>query len=116
LVDGEDARMTRLQRDVHIPIYWLLVGLMVMVGSPILSIFASVEIANSNRERAERAAAAAAAKAAEDARLKTCLLFGALLDSFIDEPPTTKSGEAFRRTYLEFYNDKSLHCQPPRTK
>jgi hypothetical protein len=105
-----------LKRDVHIPIYWLVVGLAVMIVSPLLSIFASVQIANHNRVQAEHAAAAAAVDAKEEARIRTCALFAGLLDSYIEEPPSTKSGKAIRQTYLDFYNDPTLHCVPPRTQ
>lgn len=108
--------MTPLRREINIPIYWLVVGLAAMLVSPLLSIFASVEIANHNRVQAEKAAAAAAKEAKEDARVRTCALFDGLLDSYIEEPPSTKSGKAIRQTYIDFYNDPQLHCQPPRTK
>jgi predicted GTPase len=108
--------MTRLQRDVHIPIYWLFVGLAVMVVSPVLSILVSVQMANHNREQAEHAASVAAAQAREDARLKTCDLFTALLDAYVEEPPQTDTGRKVQQTYIEFYNSPEVHCQPPRSK
>lgn len=106
--------MTPLQRDVHIPIYWLVVGLAVMVVSPVLSIFASVQIANHNRDKAEQAAATASAEAKEEGRLRICGLFGALLDTYVEAPPTTQTGKRVQATYLEFYTLNQ--CQPPRTK
>lgn len=107
--------MTPLRREIHIPIYWLVVGLMVMVVSPLLSILVSVQIANHNREQADRAASLAAAQAREDGRQRTCALFAGLLDAYIQEPPQTDAGKLIRQTYLRFYNEDA-HCTPRRTQ
>lgn len=126
-VDDEepDEEIGGLRREITIPIYWLVIGLAVMIVSPILSIFASVQIAQNNAEkarhaaveadlRAQRAAQLAAAETREEARLKTCDLFSALLDVYIETPPPTEAGRNVQRTYLEFY--KLNRCQPPRSR
>lgn len=102
------------RRVVQIPIYWLAVGLACLVVSPILSIVASVKIAQGNQVRAQAAATLAQAKAREEQRLRTCDLFSGLLDTYIETPPTTLAGRNVQRTYVEFYNKN--HCQPPRVK
>lgn len=104
----------RFLHVVHLPVYWIVVGFAMTFVSPPLSIYMSVQIANSNRERADRAAAAAAALATETARIKACELFAAQLDDFKAEPPPSATGKRVQDTWLEFYT--TSHCQPPRTR
>jgi hypothetical protein len=106
--------MTTPQRVVRVPVYWLIVGLVTMLASPFLSVFAAVQRADTNRHRAEQQAIAAQAAAREESRLRTCDLFTALLDTYVEEPPTTPTGKKVQATYLYFYNDVSK-CQPPRS-
>lgn len=121
----EDEEIGGLRREITIPIYWLVIGLAVMIVSPILSIFASVDIAQQHAEEARRASVAAderaqrtaqlaAAETREEARLKTCDLFSALLDVYVETPPLTEAGRNVQRTYLEFYTLN--RCQPPRSR
>lgn len=103
-----------MRREVRVPIYWLMVGVAVAFISPLASIWASVKIANSNRERAEHVAQLAQTEAREEARLRACGLFTALLDSYVEAPPGTETGRKVQETYLSFY--KLNRCQPPRTR
>lgn len=103
-----------MTRPVQIPIYWLVVGMAVMIVSPLLSIFASVQIAEGNQRRviAEQQKAQEAGRA--EARVKACELFTALLDQYIETPPPTPIGVGVQSIYLDFYRLNG--CQPPRTK
>lgn len=106
--------MGKTVRVVNVPIYWLCVGIVVMLVSPVLSILASVTIANGQRTRAEAAAAKAKTESTEEARVRTCNLFSALLDAYVEQPPTTDTGRKIQQTYLSFY--RLNNCQPPRSK
>src|SRR5262245_49465657 len=100
------------QRVIRVPVYWLVVGLVTMLVTPWLSVFAAVKRADANRHRAEQQAVRAQLEAREEARLRTCGLFQALLDAYVEEPPETATGRRVQATYLDFYNLNS--CQPPR--
>lgn len=93
--------MTSLRREIRVPIYWLVVGMAVMLVSPILAVAASVHIAENRAERAR----------AESAQ-RSCALFSALLDTYDETPPLTPAGRNVRATYLEFYTRNG--CEPPR--
>lgn len=103
---------TPRQGRVSVPVYWLVVGVVTMLVSPFLSVFAAVRAADANRIRAQKAAAEAQASAREEARLRTCDLFAALLDAYVEEPPETATGRKVQGTYLYFYTANG--CQPPR--
>lgn len=103
-----------LRREVRLPIYWLVVGLAVMLVSPLLSIFASVSIANTNRVQAEHAAALAAEQTRAEGRKKACELFGSQMDVYLEEPPTTDTGRKAQQNWIDLYQINN--CQPARTK
>lgn len=111
------------QRGVQVPVYWVVVGVVVMFGSPLLSILAAVQIADRNaehvvaeqrrtREAAEAAASQATEAAARRARRAVCELFALNLDVYDDTPPTTDTGRNLRQAYLNFYQMSG--CQPTR--
>lgn len=104
--------MSREQRVVRVPLYWIVVGVLCMVVSPLLSILASVQIAESNAERivAEQRRTEAAARV--ESRRLTCAFFALNLDVYDETPPSTPVGRNLRQTYLEFY--RLSECQPPR--
>jgi hypothetical protein len=104
--------MSRPQRVVRVPVYALLVGVAVMVVSPLLSILASVQIAERNAERviAEQQKTEVAARA--EARRVACVFFALNLDVYDQTPPSMPTGRNLRQTYLEFY--RLSGCQPPR--
>lgn len=117
--------MTRLQRVIQVPVYWVLVGVLVAFASPVGGMIASVKIANNNTARqlasqqkaqaeAEVARLKAEAAAKAEARRITCAFFGSSLDVYIEAPPSTPAGKAQQANYLELYSITG--CQPPRRK
>lgn len=107
--------MTRpLRRDVKIPMYWLIVGLAVVIVSPVLSVFASVTIAKRNSEHVIQVQRKAEEAAKTEARRLICVFFAANLDSYRETPPSTNSGRSIQGTYIDLYN--LYGCQPPRNQ
>jgi hypothetical protein len=104
--------MSRPQRVVRVPLYALLIGVLITVASPLLSMLASVQIAERNAERivAEQRRTEAAARA--EARRVACVFFALNLDVYDQTPPSTPTGRNLRQTYLEFY--RLSECQPAR--
>jgi hypothetical protein len=104
--------MSRPQHVVRVPLYALLVGLLVTVASPLLSILAAVQIAERNAERtiAEQRRTEEAART--ESRRLTCTFFALNLDVYDQTPPSTAVGRNLRQTYLEFY--RLSECQPAR--
>lgn len=104
--------MSQPQRVVRVPLYALLIGVLITVASPLLSILASVQIAERNAERiiAEQRRTEAAARA--ESRRLTCTFFALNLDVYDETPPSTPVGRNLRQTYLDFY--RLSECQPPR--
>lgn len=92
-----------IRREIHVPIYWLIVGLAVMVVSPILAVVASVKIAERN-----------AVQLAEQYRLSTCNEYGRLLDIYKETPPATETGRNVRELYVVEYRRRG--CLPARTE
>jgi len=108
-----------------VPAKWLVPAILLVILSPILSVLASVKIAENNADRqqkraaAEQIEAAAQAQAAanvarEEARKVTCQLFAAILDGYREEPPSTESGINIQKTWLRLY--KLSNCQPVRNE
>ena len=113
----------RIRREIRIPIYWLVVGLAVMLGSPAASIYASVQISKGQAERLQdhyvAAQAASDAKAAEaQAQVRKqstkvlCTLFATILDGYEEEPPSTPAGKKQRDSWLQVY--RISQCTPKR--
>jgi hypothetical protein len=95
-----------LRREIRIPIYWLVVGLMVMVVSPILSIYASVKINQRTIEQSNQARAAASAQF----QVVYCRLVGSQVDVYSEAQ--TEVGKAAYATWLAEY--KRSGCEPAR--
>ena len=95
-----------------IPVYWLIVGMATMILSPLLSIFASVTIAERNAEHTRQQQAQAQAAAQVEARKVVCAWIATNLDVFDETPPTSQAGKNLRTRYLELY--QISQCQPPR--
>ena len=95
-----------------IPVYWLIVGMATMVLSPLLSIFASVTIAERNAERTQLRQEQAQAQAQVESRKVVCAWIATNLDVFDETPPTGAAGRNLRVRYLELY--RISQCQPPR--
>lgn len=92
--------------------YAIIVAIVVVIGSPVLSILASVQIAERNAERIVAEQKRTEAVAAAEARRVACVFFALNLDVYDQTPPSTPTGRNLRQTYLEFY--RLSGCQPPR--
>jgi hypothetical protein len=95
-----------------VPVYWLVVGMAVMILSPLLSIFASVQIAERNAERSFKEQQRAQAAAQAQSRAVACSFFGASLDVYDETPPISATGRNLREKYVDLYT--LTGCQPPR--
>lgn len=104
--------MTKQQRVIRVPVYWLIVGVAVMFLSPLLSFLMSVRVAEANaaHTREQQAEAQAASQATN--RVVVCAWFAAWLDVYDETPPTTETGRTVRAKTLELY--ALTGCQPPR--
>lgn len=98
--------MTTLRRVVQIPIYWLFVGIAVMVVSPMVSTGVSVWV---NKRTMAQAEAARRATQVESLQ-RACRLIGAQIDVFGEaESPV---GQRAREAWLLEY--RLSRCQPSR--
>lgn len=95
-----------IRRVVQVPVYLLIVGMAVMIASPLASIFASVQIAERNAEQVRAKQQAAQVVATRLA----CEQFGRLIDAFDDA--TTPIGREVRGVYVFLYT--LIRCEPPR--
>lgn len=86
---------------MHIPIYWLLVGVLCMVVSPILALIISVRIADSHaRERDD------------ELRIWPCELYGSILNAYVDNPPANDLQRKVVQAYQDQYDVRK--CAPTR--
>jgi hypothetical protein len=108
----EQKRLVRVQRVIRIPVYWLVVGILIAVASPILSVFASRTIAVENARRMVEQQQKAQAAQAEIAIKITCDLFRRQLEAYDETPPTTSTGRNIRDAWLDEY--QLYKCQPLR--
>lgn len=88
----------------------MLVGVASCVVTPVLSVWASIQIADNNRERAERQAEQVAVEVRVETTERYCRLFGSQVDVYKDA--TTPVGRDAYRTWLAEYN--RMQCQPPK--
>lgn len=96
--------MAKVKRIVEVPIYWLIIGFVTSIVSPVLAVVASNRIAEGNR-----------AEVAATQRESGCELFGKLLDVYEETPPSTPAGQNVRQAYLDYYNNPQLlDCEPKR--
>jgi hypothetical protein len=101
-----DGSPQKLRREVRVPIYWLVVGLAVMVVSPILSIWVSVKI---NQHTIAQNDAARVAQA-QQFQVVYCRLLGSQVDVYSEAE--TDVGRAAYQTWLDEY--KRSKCLPIR--
>lgn len=109
--------MTQLRREIRVPVYWLLVGLAMLVVSPMLSIIVSVKINQRTIEQNEAAKQDAAQRvetakreATAEALVRYCRLIGSQIDVYAEA--TTPVGKEAHRTWLIEY--QTAGCVPPR--
>lgn len=102
----------QLRREVRIPIYWLVFGILVVISSPFFSIITSVNIAEDNARDTAARQAATQATAAAASRVVVCAWFAAWLDLYDEDPPTTERQRKVQVKTLELY--QLTGCQPPR--
>jgi hypothetical protein len=93
-----------LRKEIRIPIYWLIVGLCVMVVSPLASIYASVKINQKTIAQSEHAQDAARVQALA----VYCRLLGTQVDVYSEA--TTDVGKRAYGTWLAEY--RRTGCQP----
>lgn len=98
--------MSPLRRTIHLPIYWLVIGLMVMVASPLLSIQASVQISERAIDKNEQQRR----EQSQQFQSIYCRLIGAQVDVYSEAQ--SEVGKAAYQTWLAEYERSG--CQPPR--
>lgn len=79
----------------------------------LLSVWASVKIANANAEEQIRRVAVAKQQATEDQRRAACQLVGNILDAYEETPPTTPAGRNVVDAWRYEYNTV-IGCSPKR--
>lgn len=98
--------MSRTVRVIRVPVYWLIVGIAVMVVSPILSIIVSVKINERTLAENEKIKQAAQVEGLQ----RACRLIGAQVEVFDEaESPV---GEKAYKAWIEEY--RLSQCQPPK--
>jgi heme exporter protein D len=100
------------RREIRIPAYWLAVGILIAVVSPIMSVLASRTIAVENASRLIRQQQQEQARQVAVIMATTCSLFRSQLDAYDETPPTTETGRNIRDAWLTEY--RLYRCQPPR--
>lgn len=98
------------RRPIHMPLWSVVVLAFFSISGPILSITASVSIANHNSQRLIQRYEADQAATQNANRTIYCVLFGSQIDALEDS--TTPIGQASRRAWLAVY--KLARCQPER--
>lgn len=99
-----------MSRRLQVPVYWLIVGVAVMVVSPILSIYASVQINRNTTARLIAAAEQSKVEARNEATIRYCRLIGAQVDVYAEA--TSPVGRDAYDTWLTEYRLQG--CQPGR--
>lgn len=82
--------------------YTLVLLVVYTVLAPGFTAFAALKLADRARAGAE-----------ESQRVSNCVLFGKLLDVYVETPPSTPAGLNVQQAYRDHYN-VTLHCVPPR--
>lgn len=100
------------RREIRIPAYWLAVGILIAVVSPIMSVLASRTIAVENANRLIQRQQQEQARQAAVIMTTTCGLFRSQLDAYAEQPPTSATGKNIRDAWLTEY--RLYQCQPPR--
>lgn len=100
------------RREIRIPAYWLAVGILIAVVSPIMSVLASRTIAVENANRLIQRQQQEQARQVAVVMTTTCSLFRSQLDAYTETPPTSATGKNIRDAWLTEY--RLYQCQPPR--
>lgn len=95
---------------MQVPAYWVAVGAAVMFMSPVLSIFASVQIAETRAEQTRLEQAAVDRKVKAEGTRLACEQFGRVADAF--DPSKSPVGRDVRDVYVFLYN--LINCHPPK--
>lgn len=90
--------------------YWVIVGLAVMVVSPMLSIVASKQINEQTIQKTLESQEAAKEETRRESLVRYCALLGSQVDVYAEA--TTKVGRDARAVWLREYQRNG--CQPPR--
>lgn len=102
--------MTGQQRVVRVPIYWLIVGIVTTLVSPVLSVVASARINANTVQRTIAANEASRQEARAEALVRYCRLLGSQVDVYAEA--TTDVGKEARQVWLAEYQRNG--CVPPR--
>jgi hypothetical protein len=112
---GGEKRLVRVphrEQAVQVSLYWIIVGTVVVFGSPLVSIVAAVQIADRNASHVIAEQKRVEAAAITEAKRVACDFFSVNLDVYEQTPPTTDTGRNLRQAYLEFYQMSG--CRPTR--
>jgi hypothetical protein len=101
-----------LRQEIRIPAYWLVVGILIAMVSPIMSVLASRTIAVTSADRLIQRQQQAQAEQTKMAIAITCDLFRRQLEAYDETPPTTVTGRNVRQAWLTEY--RLYKCQPAR--
>lgn len=102
----------RVRRVRGVPLWSLVVGVVVVFASPLISIYASVRIAENNAARVAAEQRRTEAEATAEAHRIVCQFFALNLDVYDETPPASPLGRNLRQTYVDLYRISG--CQPPR--
>lgn len=101
-----------IRREVRLPVYWLAVGILIAVVSPIASLLVSRSIAIQNANRLikqQQLSQQAQAKAVIET---ACDLFRSQLEAYDETPPPSTAGKNVQDAWLTEY--RLYNCQPAR--
>ncbi len=87
---------------IHIRRYTLVLLIVYTVLAPGATAIIALRLADRARAAAE-----------ESQRVSNCVLFGKLLDVYVETPPSTPAGQNVQQAYRDHYN-VTLRCVPPR--
>lgn len=88
---------------------WLSLAVAVILGV-LVSIFASVKIADANAQEQIRRVAVAKEQATAEQRQAACQLVGNILDAYEETPPPTPAGKNVAQAWQEEY--QLIGCKP----
>lgn len=100
------------RRAVHLPLYGVLVLVFAAVLGPVLSIWASVQIAERNAAELLQRYQVDQVRTEAANRSIYCTLFKVQLDAFDEQPPSSATGVAIQEAWLAIY--RLARCEPPR--
>lgn len=111
-VDGGDLVLGHpvIKREVRLPVYWVLVGGLTSILSPLLALLGSVSIANHNTQEQFKQQAEQAAVLRQEGASRYCDLVRAQVGIYEETPPITPAGTTAQRTWLAEYRRQG--CLP----